>query len=47
MLVEKVIVYDKEHVEVVFRYGDQINYILGKRATAINVEVPEEEAVAI
>ena len=47
MLVEKVIVYDKEHVEVVFRYGDQINYILGKRATAINVEVPEKEAVAI
>jgi len=47
MLVEKVIVYDKEHVEVVFRYGDQINYMLNKRASAVTVEVPGKEAVAI
>ena len=39
MLIEKIIVYDREHIEIVFRYKDEINYILGEDAT----EKPEEQ----
>lgn len=38
MLIEKIIVYDKEHIEIVFRYKDEINYILGQDAS----DKPEE-----
>ncbi len=48
MLVEKIIVYDKDNVEIVFRYGDEVNYILNcKTASAMPVPAGEEEAVAI
>ena len=48
MLVEKIIVYDKDNVEIVFRYGDEVNYILNcKTASAMTVPAGEEEAVAI
>ena len=49
MLVEKIIVYDKDNVEIVFRYGDEVNYILNcKTASAMPVPAgAEEEAVAI
>ena len=47
MLVEKVIVHDKDNVEIIFRYGDEINYVLDYWEK-VNTSVPDEyEAVAI
>ena len=43
MLVEKIIVYDKDNIEIVFRYGDEINYILNLNSPRLMLPAPAEE----